>query len=66
MPIIRGPKPSFLQKAKESLGEGDSAKDVDVLLTGKRLQITAQVDAAGLATLKRTLDKDEEILKLVE
>jgi hypothetical protein len=37
-----------------------------VLLTGKRLQITAQVDAAGLATLKRMLDKYEEILKLVE
>jgi hypothetical protein len=61
LPIIRGPSQHFCRRQKRAL-----AKDANVLLTGKRLQITAQVDAAGLATLKRMLDKYEEILKLVE
>lgn len=37
-----------------------------LLLSGKRLQITADVDAAGLATLKDVLAKYEEILKMLK
>lgn len=36
----------------------------DVLLSGNRLQITADVDSAGLKKLKQVLDKYEEILAL--
>jgi hypothetical protein len=47
--------------------EGPSdAPQIDVLLRGNRLQITADVDAAGLAKLKDVLAKYEEILKLLQ
>jgi hypothetical protein len=36
------------------------------LLSGKRLQISADVDAAGLAKLKEILTKYEEILKMLQ
>jgi len=36
------------------------------LLTGNRLQITADVDAAGLVKLKEVLAKYEDILKLLK
>ena len=39
--------------------------DMSVLLSGKRLQISADVDAEGLAKLKEILTKYEEILKLL-
>lgn len=43
----------------------DDANDINVLLAGKRLQITADVDAAGIKRLKLMLTKYEEILKLL-
>ena len=44
---------------------GDS-KDISVFVTpGGRLQITADVGAEGVVTLKKMLDKYEEILKML-
>ncbi|MEA2840655.1 MAG: hypothetical protein QOF41_1985 [Methylobacteriaceae bacterium] len=40
--------------------------DFSVLLKGNRLQISATVDADGIARLKQVLDKYEEILKLLQ
>ncbi len=42
-----------------------ASEDITVLLTGGRLQITADVDAAGIAKLKGILEKYEDILKLL-
>ena len=46
-------------------GPGDDVPQIDVLLRGNRLQITADVDAAGLQTLKEMIGRYEEILKLL-
>lgn len=40
--------------------------DLNVLLRGNRLEITADVDRAGIARLKEILGKYEEILDLIE
>ena len=66
--VTEAPKPPALggmAAAAAVQNVGRQAKDINVLLTGDRLQITADVDAAGLATLKQMLDKYEEILKLL-
>lgn len=66
--VVDPPKPPPLggmAAAAAVQNVGREAKDINVLLTGNRLQITADVDAAGLATLKQMLDKYEEILKLL-
>jgi hypothetical protein len=48
-------------------GVAAPAKDISVLLTPSgRLQISADVDAKGLVTLKQMLEKYEEILKLLK
>jgi hypothetical protein len=66
--VVDPPKPPPLggmAAAAAVQNVGRATKDINVLLTGNRLQITADVDAAGLATLKQMLDKYEEILKLL-
>lgn len=49
---------------------GESAQrlseKISVLQAGNRLEITAKVDAAGLAKLKEALGGDEEILNLLQ
>jgi hypothetical protein len=45
---------------------GIHSGDMSVLLSGKRLQISADVDAEGLAKLKDILTKYEEILKMLQ
>lgn len=45
---------------------GIDSGDMSVLLSGKRLQISADVDAEGLAKLKDILTKYEEILKMLQ
>lgn len=40
--------------------------DINVYLSGHRLQITADVDAEGLQRLKKILEKYDEILKLLQ
>jgi hypothetical protein len=42
-----------------------SKSDVSVLQVGKRLQITADVDAEGLTNLQEMLSKYAEILKML-
>lgn len=42
------------------------AGEMSVLLSGKRLQISADVDAEGLSKLKEILTKYEEILKMLQ
>ena len=49
--------------ATPGAGDGDS-NDISVLLAANRLQITADVDAAGLEKLEKMLAKYKEILKL--
>jgi hypothetical protein len=44
----------------------DINADISVLQIGKRLEITANVDAAGLVKLKELLDHYEKILKLLQ
>lgn len=39
--------------------------DITILLTGNRLQITADVDADGIKKLRDVLTKHEEILQLL-
>jgi hypothetical protein len=57
--------PPAAQSGGKSEQQGASGKDINVLLTGKRLQITADVDKDGLVTLKQMLDKYAEILNLL-
>jgi len=49
-----------------SAQSGKSEQDINVYLTGKRLQITADVDAVGLQRLKQVLEKYDDILKLLQ
>ncbi len=50
-------------KSASAAGDGDG-NDISVLLASNRLQITADVDAAGLEKLEKMLAKYKEILKL--
>ena len=43
-----------------------SNADISVLQVGNRLEITANVDAAGLEKLKELLSHYEKILKLLQ
>ena len=64
--VVSAPKPAHFLAASSAATASSSAQangsgeagDMSVLLTGKRLQISADVDADGLAKLK-------EILKLL-
>jgi hypothetical protein len=57
-------KPAF--RAPSAKGADHATKqDITVLLTGGRLQITADVDADGIVKLKDVLAKYEDILKLI-
>ena len=52
----------------KSASSADASRDGDlnVLLRGNRLEITADVDRAGLQRLKEILGKYEEILKIID
>lgn len=58
-------KPIVAEPSVRDSGPPDDVPQIDVLLRGNRLQITADVDAEGLQTLKQMIDKYEEILKLM-
>ena len=60
--MVADPEKSLLRIAP-SCGPGRA--DISVLQIGNRLEITANVDADGLAKLKDILGKYEEILKIV-
>ena len=42
------------------------APDINILMSGQRLEITANVDLEGVAKLKEALGKYEELLKLLQ
>jgi hypothetical protein len=73
--VVPAPKPTNFAAAAagatstvsnaHTAGAGEPG-DMSVLLTGKRLQISADVDAEGLTKLKEVLTKYEEILKLLQ
>lgn len=65
--VVDPPKPPPLGTAEQRAASayGDTDGDLNVLLTGNRLQITADVDLAGLARLKEVLGHYESILKLL-
>lgn len=56
--------------SKQEIGKPSQtamARDINILMLGAgRLQITAEVDKAGLSTLRQMLDKYEEILEMLE
>jgi hypothetical protein len=53
--------------ARSSNMQNPGVRDINVMLIGDgRLQITAEVDKAGLSALKKMLDKYAEILDLLE
>jgi hypothetical protein len=66
------PKPALtgadvqIDKPVNMVAKAGGQKDISVLLVGNRLQITADVDSAGLVKLKDVLTKYEEILKLLQ
>ena len=59
------PSPATLRVKSGQTDPVDTENDINVYLTGNRLQITADVDGKGLITLKKVLDQYEEILKLL-
>lgn len=68
--VVDPPKPALPAGAPIAPGAvaptGDSTHpDINIYLTGNRLQITADVDGKGLETLKKVLEKYGEILKMV-
>jgi len=58
--VTEAPKPP-LTGSDKSL----QAPDINILMSGQRLQITADVDLGGVAKLKEALAKYEELLKLL-
>jgi hypothetical protein len=65
--VVDPPAPKIAAVSKgETEREAGEQPDISVLQVGKRLQITADVDAAGLAKLKQVLDQYEQILKLLQ
>lgn len=65
-PVMEAGKSLTVEPSERDLGPSDDAQQIDVLLRGNRLQITADVDAAGLTKLKDVLAKYDEILKLLQ
>ena len=63
-PVMETGKTGMADPNPRDNGPSDDGPQIDVLLRGNRLQITADVDAAGVAKLKEALAKYEEILKL--
>src|SRR5262245_39416971 len=53
------------QSERGTSGASKPDKDWTILMTGGRLQITADVDLEGIKTLKAVLDKYEEVPKLM-
>jgi hypothetical protein len=70
MTVVEPPAPKPVMEAGKATSiepsdADDDQPNISVLLAGNRLQITADVDAAGLDTLKQMIGKYEEILKLL-
>lgn len=67
--VVQPPKPALKMAETTPLRDeqrASEAADISVLQVGNRLQITADVDDAGLVKLQELLKKYEEILKLLQ
>jgi hypothetical protein len=68
--VVDPPAPTPLSALRQgdqpAVETGGTPPDISVLQVGNRLQITADVDAAGLAKLKQVLEQYEAILKLLQ
>jgi hypothetical protein len=62
--VVEAPKPAMPVSANSAYGGGNG--ELNVLLTGNRLQITADVDRAGLKRLQEILTRYDGILELME
>jgi hypothetical protein len=63
--IVDAPKAATPSQSTSADKSEPPKADISVLQVGNRLEITANVDATGLAKLKEILAKYEEILKLL-
>jgi hypothetical protein len=66
--VVDPPAPPSVGASRQSTRHerSDAVRDINILLLGSgRLQITAEVNKEGLATLRQMLDKYEEILGLM-
>jgi hypothetical protein len=64
--VVAPPAPTPLAELGPAREPAVGQPDISVLLKGNRLEITASVDADGLAKLKDVLAKYEEILRMLE
>jgi hypothetical protein len=65
--VVAAPAPvgmGALKPASAVAAADGDANDISVLLAANRLQITADVDVAGLEKLEKMLAKYKEILKM--
>jgi len=62
--VVEAPKPKLAGMAVQESGK--IPPDINILMAGQRLQITADVDLDGVAKLKEALGKYEELLKLLQ
>lgn len=62
------PKPTFAGGGSSTVihESGKTPPDINILMSGQRLQITADVDLDGVAKLKEALTKYEELLKILQ
>ena len=65
-PVIEVGKSNTAEPIPRDARPPDDVTQIEVLLRGSRLQITADIDAAGLAKLKDVHAKYEETLKLLK
>jgi hypothetical protein len=64
--VVEAPKSEIVAASAYSANNEKSKADISVLQVGDRLEITANVDSAGLAKLKELLDHYEKILSLLK
>jgi hypothetical protein len=64
--VVEPPKPLASASSTHSADDRVPKADISVLQVGNRLEITANVDAAGLEKLKELLSHYEQILKLLK
>jgi hypothetical protein len=65
--VVEAPKPKLVGVGAPLTSEGGkTSPDINILMAGQRLQITADVDLEGVAKLRDALGKYEELLKMLK
>lgn len=68
--VVEAPKPKTFAGGGAPVPSGSEAgktpHDINILMAGQRLQITADVDLDGVAKLREALGKYEELLKMLQ